>query len=190
MTKNNRSSSGNYRKPPVEHQFQKGTSGNPKGRPKRKAGQPGLGVLGGGIADRLSAMALEEATRRVTVREGDKVSEIPAMQALIRTMFRAAAEGDTKAARQLLELIGRAESDRTAAALDSLEFAVQYKEAYLPVFERNERLGHDPPEIYPHPDDFLIDKDTGKVTIDGPVTREQAGAQAALRQMAFESIPR
>jgi len=28
-------------------------------------------------------MALEEATRLVTVREGDKVSEIPAMQALL-----------------------------------------------------------------------------------------------------------
>ena len=70
--------------------------------------------MGGGIGDRLGAMALDEATRPVTVREGDKVSEMPAMQALLRTMFRAAAQGDTKAARQLLEVIGRAESGRTA----------------------------------------------------------------------------
>ena len=101
-TKDRRTSSSNYRKPPVAHQFKKGTSGNPNGRPRKKAVQPGFGALGGGIADRLGAMALDEAIRPVTVREGDKVSEIPAMQALIRTMFRAAAQGDTKAGRQLL----------------------------------------------------------------------------------------
>ena|SRR6476469_3652638 len=102
-TKDSRTASSNYRKPPVEHQFKKGTSGNPNGRPRKKAVQLGLGALGGGIADRFGAMALDEATRPVTVREGDKVSEIPAMQALLRTMFRAAAQGDTKAGRQLLE---------------------------------------------------------------------------------------
>src|SRR4029077_14836040 len=125
-TKDSRTASSNYRKPPVAHQFKKGTSGNPNGRP-RKAVQPGFGALGGGIADRLGAMALDEAIRPVTVREGDKVSEIPAMQALIRTMFRAAAQGDTKAGRQLLEVIARAESGRTGAALEILEFWVQYK---------------------------------------------------------------
>ena len=106
MTEDNRPRSNKYRKPPVEHQFKKGKSGNPNGRPpKKKAGRSGLSALGGGIADRLGAMALDEATRPVTVREGDKVSEIPALQALIRTMFRAAAQGDTKAGRQLLEVI-------------------------------------------------------------------------------------
>ena len=114
--KDHRRTSSNYRKPPVEHQFEKGKSGNPKGRPKKKAARPGFGALGGGIANRLSAMALDEATRPVTVREGDKVFKIPAMQALFRTMFRAAAQGDTKAARQLLEVIARAESGRVAEA--------------------------------------------------------------------------
>src|SRR5258705_1315053 len=99
---------------------------------------------GGGIADRLGAMASDEATRPVTVREGDKVSEIPAMQALIRTMFRAAAQGDTKAGRQLLEVIARAESGRTGTALEILECAVQYKEKYAPIFEKHEREGLGP----------------------------------------------
>jgi N-acetylmuramic acid 6-phosphate (MurNAc-6-P) etherase len=51
------------------------------------------------------------------------------MQVLIRTMLRAAAQGDTKAGRQLLEVIARAESGRTGAVLENLEHAVQYKKS-------------------------------------------------------------
>jgi hypothetical protein len=190
MPKDRRRTSSNFRKPPVEHQFKKGTSGNPKGRPKKKPVQPGLAALGGGIADRLNTMALDEATRPVTVREGDKVSEIPAMQALLRTMFRAAAQGDTKAGRQLLEVIARAESGRVAAAMEVLEFVSDRKEKILQRFEENEREGLDPPEIYPHPDDVIIDEATGEVRIDGPMTKEQAGARKVVRQQTLEKMGR
>jgi uncharacterized protein DUF5681 len=135
-------------------------------------------------------MALAEAIRPVTVREGDEVSEIPAMQALIRTMFRAAAHGDTKAGRQLLEVTARAESGRTGAALDMLRRAHQHKEKYGPIFEQCEREGLDPPDIFPHPDDFIIDGTTGEVTIDGPTNKEEAGVRAAVLQKAVESMAR
>lgn len=188
--KDQRKASRNFRKPPVEYQFKKGESGNPKGRPKKAASQPTVGALGGGTADRLSTMALDEATRLVTVREGDKVSEIPALQALFRTMFRAAAQGDTKAARQLLDVVARAESGRTNLAVELLQHAVQYQERYLPAFEKHEREGLDPPEIYPHPDDLIINEKTGEVTIDGPMSKEQAGAYKAVREEAFRVLPR
>jgi len=185
-----KSTSRNYRKPPVEHQFKTGKSGNPNGRPpKKKAVQPGV-ALGGGVTDRLAAMTLDEAIRPVTVREGDKVSEIPAMQALIRTMFRAAAQGDTKAGRQLMELINRAEGGRTSTALEILEHAVQFKENFGPIFEEHEREGLPPPDVFPHPDDITINATTGEVTIVGPASKEQAGAHKAVREQAIESLPR
>jgi hypothetical protein len=188
-TRKSRTASSNFRKPPVQHQFKKGTSGNPNGRPRKKAVQPG-GGLGGGITDRLAAMALDEALRPVTVREGDKVSEIPAMQALFRTMFRAAAGGDTKAGRQLLDVISQAESGRTGKALEVLEYGVQYKEKFGPIFEKHEREGLPPPDIFPHPDDVIINAMTGEVTIDGPTSKEQAGAQKAVREQALNSLMR
>ena len=71
------------------------------------------------------------------------------------------AQGDTKAGRQLLEVIARAESGRTGAAVEFLQQAVQYKETYVPIFEQHEREGVDPPDIFPHPDDIIIDDDDG-----------------------------
>jgi len=185
-----RKTAGNYRKPPVEHQFQKGQSGNPKGRPKKKRFDPVPNAMSGGIQDCLDVIALNEATRKIAVREGDKVTEMPAMQALIRSMFRAAAQGDSKTGRQLLEMIARAESARATFAKEVLENAFRYKEEFGPKFDQRERDGLEPLEIYPHPDDVVIDGHTGEVTIDGPMSKEETGAQKVVTGHAQNSLIR
>ena len=39
-----------------------------------------------------------------------------------------------------------------------------------------------PPEMYPHPDDLIFDMATGEVNIDGPISKEQAGAERVFTE--------
>jgi Family of unknown function (DUF5681) len=64
----------------------------------------------------LTAIALKEAMRPIAVREGDKITKMPAVQALIRSMFRNAAQGDAKSQRQLLDMVAQKESARTTTS--------------------------------------------------------------------------
>ena len=99
-----------YGKPPLHTRFQKGTSGNPSGRPRR------------GATERAKALVLKEAYRSVTVREGDRVASLPAIQAVLRSQMAAAAKGNVAAQRafvstvQAIELeYALAEQQRAAA---------------------------------------------------------------------------
>jgi hypothetical protein len=55
---------------------------------------------------------------------------------------------------------------------------------------RHERDGLPPPEIYPHPDDVIIDEIKGEVSFDGPVSKEQAGAQKVVMDDLMKHLSR
>jgi hypothetical protein len=82
-----------YGKPPLHMRFQKGKSGNPSGRPRRTA------------TERAKALALKEAYRTVTVRDGDRVASLPAIQAVLRSQMAAAANGNVAAQRAFLATV-------------------------------------------------------------------------------------
>ena len=145
-----------YRNPPIEHRFRKGVSGNIKGRPRKKRafvstkvdGQPGIG-----FEDRIKSLAIEEAYRLITIREGDRVERIPVIQAILRKVAVAAANGNTRAQQNYLNLLIGAEADRRVATMELLRAAVDYKEHWHHVFAGRARTGTTGPEPVPHPDD-------------------------------------
>jgi hypothetical protein len=86
------SSSVGYGRPPVHSRFRKGQSGNPTG--KRRHGE----------AERAEALIRQEVYRLLNVREGDAVTKMPALQAVIRSLINCAAKGNVPAQRAFLKL--------------------------------------------------------------------------------------
>jgi hypothetical protein len=92
-----------YGKPPVHSRFRKGQSGNPTGKRRPRE------------AERVQALIWEEAYRRLTVREGDKVTRMPALQAVLRSHMASAAKGNVSAQRAVVKLL--LDSDAATRAL-------------------------------------------------------------------------
>ena len=86
---------GGYGKPPKKAQFQRGRSGNPKGRPK--------GALN-------ISTVLERTLREVVViNENGRRKQVTKMEAAVKQLVNQAASGDLAALRQLTALAASAE---------------------------------------------------------------------------------
>jgi hypothetical protein len=65
---------------------------------------------------RANQLALKEAYRLVTVREGDKVRTLPLIQIVLRTLAANGAKGNGPSARRLIELVQAIERESVAKA--------------------------------------------------------------------------
>jgi hypothetical protein len=92
-------------KPPAHTRFRPGVSGNPGGRPR------------GASAGRANKLALKEAYRLITVREGAETLTLPAVQAAMRQLSRIGLKGNGPALRNfigMVQTIEQREEMRTA----------------------------------------------------------------------------
>lgn len=79
-----------YGKPPKHTRFKPGQSGNPRGKPKRAKG--------------LKTDLREEMAERVTIKENGKRIKVTKQRLMIKALAKKAANGDVKAAGQLVSL--------------------------------------------------------------------------------------
>ena len=174
-----------YSKPPVKTRFKPWKSGNPRGRPK------GTKNIANSIPamneERLKQVILEEAYRSIGVRDGDRLVEIPVIQAIIRSVALNAAKGHQGSQRMFTHLLQLVERENKAWHDEWLQTAIEYKVDWERELERRQNYGETGPEPIPHPDDIVINLNTGQVEIHGPVTKEEKVFYDWLRAQKVQS---
>lgn len=170
-----------YAKPPEESRFQKGRSGNPTGRPRNKAvKKPNWDP----VLRPTDQLILQEAYRPVTIREGDRTIELPAIQASMRALAISAMKGSRLSQKQLSDIVRAVEARRNAEHLETLEAVIEYKQKWTAELERRQRLGISAPEPVPHPDNIFVDLLSGKIEVEGPMNdKEKAFWEERFRRM-------
>jgi len=88
-----------YRNPPKHTQFQKGQSGNPKGRPKG--------------SKNLKTDLQEELEELILIREGNSQKTVTKQRAIFKGLMSKAMKGDSRAANLIVSMLYRYEEPNT-----------------------------------------------------------------------------
>lgn len=159
-----------YGRPPAATRFRPGQSGNPRGRPRKSRLPDHFPKLN---EERLKRVTLQEAYRKITIRDGDRTVDLTIAEAVIRSIGLNAAKGDKRSQKMFTELLRAVETENKALYDEYLQAMIEYKSAGEKEIERCRRIGIEPPELLPHPDHIQIDMRTGEAVVRGPFTREE-----------------
>ena len=129
-----RSSSGasytvGYGRPPKQHQFRPGQSGNRKGRPKG--------------AKNAATTLREILNRKIEVRTGSTVRKIRVLEAMLTRFAESALKGDTKAAAFLIQRYDMPETAQEQASGTATQEEQEFIDSYLEAILKDRGKGND-----------------------------------------------
>lgn len=158
-----------YRKPPKANQFKKGQSGNPRGRPPKKAANVSSAARWGVSVNAIRRLAYEPV---MAMLNGEPTA-IPLIEAVHRRRLNDAAKGGNRLLQR--EVIAEANAQEQQLLEYEAERFVRLqntkaKGEALIAQARSQRLPE--PELVPHPDDIMINEEEFIATVDGPETRK------------------
>jgi hypothetical protein len=165
-------------RPPVEHRFQKGRSGNPKGRPPKKKSPDEAGYR-----DPHTGVILRETARKVALREGDATVYLTVFEATVRRLGVKAMTGDHRAIKELMQHHRSAVCDQENEGLQERLAVFEYKKEWEPRFAKARRENRPPPEKFPHPAHVNICSVSGRLKITGPMDKATSEAWEALKEV-------
>lgn len=99
--------------------------------------------------------------------------ELPAIQAVFRAMGVAAMKGNRFVQKTLAEMVTKMEADHHATKFELFSTMFDYKHKWDEEIERCRLAGLPEPQPVPHPDDVILDPNTGDVKFLGPKTKEE-----------------
>jgi Family of unknown function (DUF5681) len=130
-----------YGHPPEATRFRKGSSGNPKGRPR--------GSLN------VATVLAKTLHEKVVVSENGRRKTVTKLEAAITQLVNKAATGELRAIRQLVELVCEAEDQQNASRAQNPvigELDQEVISGVLKRFQQGEEQGQDPEEAANHDD--------------------------------------
>ena len=166
-----------YGKPPAGAQFVKGTSGNPKGRPRGARNKP-VDLQGGMFRD----LVLREGMRKMPGQQADGLTM---MGAVIRRTFGDAIRGGVRAQELILRQMAIISQGDEALETEFIKTMIEAKVYGEKELERRAKRGlTNEPELAPHPEDIHIDFQAGDVQVRGLQSKAEREHYANLRKQA------
>ena len=160
-----------YRKPPLETRFNKGVSGNPAGRPRRKRQPDAPHNRSAARGSSMRAFS-KELSREVVVQEAGEPKKMPLLQAALRQLEQLAFKGSVNASKELVRLTMEEARRKDAEIAEDHEFWIWYCERFEVLAQRGGERGAGWPEWMPWPEDISLPQGQ-KAVIKGPRSPEE-----------------
>ena len=188
-----------YKQPPVWARFQKGRSGNPRGRPKKPkpVTQP-TPVGSSQLDDALRA----EKYRLVKVNSSGGPQNLSMYEVVVRSLAACAAKGDVHAQKSIWRLwhdLEQRDRDRKQTEDEReakvFQLVLNLKADQAKKWAQAEGNGAEPDAPWPHPDDLIVNHGLKKWRLRGPYDEEgvpfyeylRAERDATIASLALKS---